>query len=186
MPKLVLIDAYGYLHRAYHALPPLTTSKGDPINSVYGFTRMVLKVLNEQKPDYLAVCFDAKGPTFRDEIYPEYKATRKETDPELKSQFPLSRDITAALGMASFELAGFEADDIIATLAREGRLINLEVLIVSGDKDILQIVTEHVKVLNDLKQILFDPAKVAERWGVKPEQMADVLALMREIGRTHL
>lgn len=178
MSKLLLIDAYGYLHRAYHALPPLTTSKGQPINSIYGFTRMLFKVLNEQKPDYLAVCFDAPGPTFRDKIYSEYKATRKETEPELKSQFPISREIVAALGLASFELKGFEADDLLATLALKGREKNLEVLIVSGDKDILQIVDEHVKVLNEPKQILFDPKTVREKWGVTPPQIRDVLALM--------
>src|SRR3989344_5924240 len=167
-PKLVLIDASGSLHRAYHALPPLTTSKGEPINAVYGFARMVLKLLAGQKPDYLAVCFDAKGPTFRDKIYPEYKATRKATDPELIAQFPLSREITQAMGLASLELPGYEADDLLATAAREGKKKDMEVLIVSGDKDILQIVDDHVKVLNEPKQILFDPAKVDERWGVKP------------------
>ncbi|OGR83224.1 MAG: DNA polymerase I [Elusimicrobia bacterium RIFCSPLOWO2_01_FULL_54_10] len=178
MPKLVLIDAYGYLHRAYHALPPLTTSRGEPINAVLGFTRMVLKLINEQKPDFLIVCFDAKGPTFRDKIYPEYKATRKAPDPELISQFPLSREITAALGLGALDLPGFEADDLIATAAKEGRKKNMDVLIVSSDKDILQIVDEHVKVLNEPKQILFDPAKVKEKWGVEPSQIGDVLALM--------
>ena len=177
-PKLVLIDAYGYLHRAYHALPPLTTSKGEPINAVYGFARMVMKLMTDQKPDYLAVCFDAKGPTFRDKIYPEYKATRRVPDPELISQFPLSREITRALGLASLELAGYEADDLLATAAREGREKDMDVLIVSGDKDILQIVDDHVKVLNESKQVLFDPAQVKEKWGVEPGQIADVLALM--------
>lgn len=178
MSKLILVDAHSNLHRAYHALPPLTTSKGETVNAIYGFTRMLLKLLKEHRPDYVAICFDAPGPTFRDKIYPEYKATRKETDEALRSQFPLSRELVDAMGLASFEKEGFEADDLIATLAKKGESKGLEVLIVSSDKDVLQIVNPHIKVLNEPKQILFDSKKVQERWGVQSEQIIDVLALM--------
>lgn len=178
MSKIFLIDAHGYLHRAYHALPPLTTSKGEPVNAIYGFARMIFKLLTEYKPDYLAVCFDAPGPTFRKNIYPEYKATRKETEPELKSQFPLSRELVQAMELTSFEVEGFEADDLIATLAKKAEQDNLEVVIVSSDKDVLQIVNEKIKVLNEPKDILFDREKVLEKWGVNPEQLIDVFSLM--------
>ena len=178
MPKVILVDAHSYLHRAYHALPPLATSKGEQVGAIYGFTRMMLKLLSEHRPEYFVVCFDAPGPTFRDKIYPDYKATRKETDESLKSQFPLSREMIRALGLASFEEEGFEADDLIATLARKAESEGLEVLIVSSDKDILQIVNEKIKVLNEPKQVLYDPKKVEERWGVRSEQIIDVLTLM--------
>src|SRR5581483_6133994 len=120
MPKLILIDAHSYLHRAFHALPPLTTSKGEPVNAIYGFARTVFKLIAEQKPDYVAVCFDAPGPTFRTQMYSEYKATRKETDPDLRAQFPFSRELAQAMGLACFEKLGYEADDLIATLAKRG------------------------------------------------------------------
>src|SRR5947207_337551 len=100
MPSLHLIDAHAYLHRAYHALPPLTTSKGEPVNAVYGFLRMIVKIIREYKPDYLAVCFDTAAPTFRHEAFAAYKATRKETDEALISQFPLAREAVKALSLA--------------------------------------------------------------------------------------
>src|SRR4051812_44295373 len=101
MPSLYLIDAHAYLHRAYHALPPLTTSKGEPVNAIYGFLRMVSKIIRENKPDYLAICFDTAAPTFRHQAYAEYKATRKEIDEALIHQFPLARDAAKALSLAS-------------------------------------------------------------------------------------
>ncbi len=177
--KLVLIDAHNYLHRAYHAIPPsMVTSKGEPVNAVYGFTRMLLKIFREQKPDLCAVCFDAPGPTFRDKIYPEYKATRKEIDPELRSQFPLSRDVVKAMNLALLEVPGYEADDIIATLARRAEKDGFESVIVSGDKDILQLVNDNIKVLNESKNTFFDEKKVKEAWGVAPAQIQDILMLI--------
>ena len=178
MSKLILVDAHSYLHRAFHALPPLTTSKGEHVGAILGFTRMMLKILSEQCPEYMAVCFDAPGRTFRDDLYSEYKATRRETDESLRSQFPLSREVIKAMGLASFEVPGFEADDLIATLARKAEKDGHEVVIVSSDKDILQIVNEKIKVLNVPKQGLFDPATVKERWGVEAAQIIDVLTLM--------
>lgn len=178
MAKLIIVDAHGYLHRAYHALPPLTTSKGVPINAIYGFARMLFKLIGEYKPDYFAVCFDAPGPTFREKIYPQYKATRKKTDENLRTQFPLSRELTQNLNLKSFETQGFEADDLIATIAEKAKKSNVEIVIVSGDKDLLQIVSGQTKVLNEPKQIFFDEAKVKEKWGFRPDQLVDFLSLI--------
>lgn len=178
MPSLYLIDAHAYLHRAYHALPPLTTSRGEPVGAVYGFMRMLGKILKQHKPDYLAVCFDTAAPTLRHHAFADYKATRKEIDEPLKSQFPLAREAVAAMGLPQFERDGFEADDVIAHLAREGVSRDLDVVIVSGDKDALQLVTDRIKVLNESKDILFDVARVEAEWGVRPEQIPDIFALM--------
>src|ERR1700733_15045762 len=120
MPSLYLIDAHAYLHRAYHALPPLTTSKGQPVNAIYGFMRMIIKIEREYKPDYIAVCFDTAAPTFRHVAFKAYKATRKETDTALISQFPVALEAMKALGLATFELDGYEADDLIAHFTRAG------------------------------------------------------------------
>jgi DNA polymerase-1 len=178
MPSFYIIDAHAYLHRAYHALPPLTNSKGEPVNAIYGFLRMLLKIMRQYKPDAMAVCFDHSAPTFRHESFAEYKATRKETDSALIAQFPIAREATAALGLAQFELAGYEADDLIAHLARRARDRDWEVVVVSGDKDILQLVADGIKVLNEPKDVIFDAAKVVEKWGVSPTQLPDILALM--------
>lgn len=178
MPRLLLIDAHGYLHRAYHALPPLCTSKGEPINAILGFARMLLKLLREQKPDFVGVCFDAPGKTFRHEIFTDYKATRKETDLELKSQFPLSRELVDAMGLEKFELPGYEADDLIATAALRAAAQNMEVIIVSGDKDILQLVSPQIKVFNESKKILFDAEEVIRKWGVRPEKIVELFTLI--------
>ncbi|MBI3012885.1 MAG: DNA polymerase I [Elusimicrobia bacterium] len=178
MPKLVLVDAHGYLHRAYHALPPLTTPSGEPIHAVYGFARMLIKLLTEQKSDYIGICFDSKGATFREKIYPEYKANRKETDADLVSQFPLSRDLVGAMDLMRFEMEGFEADDLIATLSRKAESDGMEVLIVSGDKDLLQLVNDRIHLLNEPKQILFGPTQVEEKWGVPPEKLIEIFILM--------
>src|SRR6185437_7503064 len=110
MPRLYLIDAHAYLHRAYHALPPLSNSRGEPVNAVLGFLRMLTKILRQHKPDAIAVCYDSAAPTFRHTAFAGYKATRKEIDDALMSQFPLAREATNALGLASFEKDGFEAD----------------------------------------------------------------------------
>jgi len=120
MPGLYLIDGHAYIHRAYHALPPLSTSKGQPVNAVYGFVRMLLKIIKQEKPDHLIVCFDTAAPTFRHEAYADYKGTRKEIDDALISQFPLVREAVQALNVASAELDGYEADDVIEPVALLG------------------------------------------------------------------
>ena len=178
MPSLYLIDAHAYLHRAFHALPPLTTSKGQPVGAIYGFMRMVLKIEKQYKPDYMAVCFDTAAPTFRHQAYAEYKATRKETDRALVSQFPLAREAIQALNLAGFEKDGFEADDLIAHFTRQGRAKGWEVVIVTGDKDALQLIGDGVRVLNESKDILYGPEEVKERYGVSPEQIPDFFALI--------
>src|SRR6266700_4136817 len=129
MPSLYLIDAHAYLHRAYHALPPLSTSKGQPVNAIYGFIRMIAKIERQYKPDYVVVCFDTAAPTFRHEAFAAYKATRKEIDDSLVSQFPLAREAVDALNLVGVEKDGFEADDVISYLAREGTKKGWEVVI---------------------------------------------------------
>jgi DNA polymerase-1 len=178
MPSLYLIDAHAYLHRAYHALPPLTTSKGQPVGAIYGFMRMIMKIEKQHKPDYMAVCFDTAAPTFRHLAYAEYKATRKETDAALVSQFPLAREAVLALNLVGFEKDGFEADDLIAHLTRQGRTKGWEVIIVTGDKDALQLIGDGVRVLNESKDTLYGPEQVKERYGVAPEQIPDMFALI--------
>lgn len=178
MPSLYLIDAHAYLHRAFHALPPLSTSKGLPVNALYGFMRMMIKLMRQYKPDYMAICFDTAAPTFRHESFAAYKATRKEIDTALVGQFPLAREAVAAMNLAAFEHDGFEADDLIAHLTREGRKNGWDVVIVSGDKDALQMVGDGVRVLNESKDILYGPQEVLERYGLKPEQLPDMFALM--------
>lgn len=178
MPNLYLIDAHAYLHRAFHALPPLSNSRGEPVSAVYGFMRMLLKIIRLYKPDYMAVCFDNAAPTFRHQAYAAYKATRQATDEALLSQFPAAREAAKALGLALFEKEGYEADDLIAHLTREGRQQGWDVTIVSGDKDTLQLVQNRVRVLNESKDLIFDEEKVKERYGVSPGQIPDVFALM--------
>jgi len=178
MPSLYLIDAHAYLHRAFHALPPMSNPKGEPTQAVYGFMRMILKIIKTYKPDCIAVCFDRPEKTFRHEQFPDYKATRKEIDPTLISQFPKARRAVEAMGLSLFDKPGYEADDLIAHLAHAGEKRGLNVVIVSGDKDVLQLVNDHITVLNEPKDILYDTPKVIERYGVTPEQIPDIFALM--------
>ncbi|MFB0525985.1 MAG: DNA polymerase I [bacterium] len=176
--KLYLIDGNAYIHRAFHALPPLTNSSGRMVNAVYGFTRMLLKILRQEKPDYLAVCFDFPAPTFRHKEFAEYKATRKETPDELKEQIPLAHKIVKALNIPVFEKQGYEADDLISTLSRKASKERIETVIVTGDKDALQLVDDSVKVLNEPKGILYTKKIVEENMGVSPEQITDFMGLM--------
>ncbi|MBI3944699.1 MAG: DNA polymerase I, partial [Armatimonadetes bacterium] len=151
--KLVIIDGNSLLYRAFFALPNLTTSDGRPTGAVYGLSMMLLRLLEEEKPDYCAVAFDAPGPTFRHEAYSEYKATRIKTPDELRAQSPIARDICAALGFPIYEVPGVEADDVVGTIARRAAAADVEVLIVTGDLDALQLVTDHVEVLTNRKGI---------------------------------
>ena len=176
--RLFLIDGNAYVHRAFHALPPFTTSRGEMVNAVYGFLRMILKFLRKEPPDYMAVCFDYPAPTFRHKEYKEYKATRKKAPDELKSQIPLTHEIVKALNLALFEKEGYEADDLIATLSDRAKKEGIETIIVTGDKDALQLIDKSISVLNEPKNILYDEKEVRERIGVTPEQMTDFMALM--------
>ncbi|NIM03949.1 DNA polymerase I [bacterium] len=176
--KLYLIDGNAYIHRAFHALPPLTNSSGRMVNAVYGFTRMLLKILRQEKPDYLAVCFDFPAPTFRHKEFAEYKATRKETPDELKEQIPLAHRIVKALNIPVFEKQGYEADDLISTLTGKASNEGIETVIVTGDKDALQLVDDSVRVLNEPKDILYTEKIVEEKMGVPPQQITDLMGLM--------
>ena len=184
MKKLVLIDGNALVHRAYHALPKLTTKKGELVNAVYGFISILLKVLNDLKPDYVAATFDLAGPTFRHEEFKDYKATRVRAPQELYDQLSRVKQVLTALNVPIYEQQGFEADDVIGTLARqasEERKEDVETIIVTGDLDTLQLVNEKVKVytlkkgINDT--ILYDEKTVRGRYGLSPEQMPDFKGL---------
>lgn len=174
---LYLIDGSSYVYRAFYALPALTTSKGFPTNAIYGFLNMLKKILKKDQPGYLAVAFDHKAPTFRHKTYREYKITRKPTPEALKIQLPVLKEIISAYGIPIFEVPGYEADDVLAYLAVRAKDLGFKPVIVSSDKDILQVVKEGVIVYNPQKDIYFDSQKVEEIYGVKPHQFADFLAL---------
>lgn len=175
---LYLIDASSYVYRAFHALPPLTAPDGTPTHAVYGVTTMLLKLLREVQPEYLAAIFDAPGPTFRDEMYEPYKAQRPTMPDDLSVQFPLVRELVDAFAIASIALPGVEADDVIATLARHAEAHGIRTVIITGDKDLMQLVNDHVGLWDTMRNRRFDAAAVRERLGVDPPQVADLLGLM--------
>ena len=178
-PKhLFLIDASGFIFRAFHALPPLTRKDGTPVGAVLGFVNMLMKVMKNRHADMVAVVFDAARLTFRNELYPEYKAHRPETPPELVPQFAIVREATRAFGLPAIELPGFEADDVIATYTKLARDQGCTVTIVSSDKDLMQLVEDHKVVLYDFfKNRELGSDEVKERFGVGPERVVDVQAL---------
>jgi DNA polymerase-1 len=175
---LVLIDGSSWLFRAFHALPPLTSPKGAPTGAVYGMANMIRRLQRDYAPQRICVVFDPKGRTFREDLYAEYKANRGETPEELVSQFPLIRELIGALGLPELTVDGFEADDVIGTLATQARERGWEVLIVTGDKDMAQLVDGQVRLLDTMKNRVLDPAAVEEKFGVPPERIIDYLALM--------
>ncbi len=177
--RLFLIDASGHIFRAYYAIPELSNSTGMPTNAVYGFTNMLRRLLREEAPDYVAAAFDPPGPTVRHEAYPGYKASREETPEDLISQFPYVRRVCEALRVPVLEIQGYEADDVIGTLATKARANNLETVIVSEDKDLLQLVGDGVTMLSERGgRSTYDAARVADKYGVPPERIPDLLALM--------
>jgi DNA polymerase-1 len=175
---LVVVDALNYLFRAYHALPPLSTRAGLPTGAVYGFCQMLLRLHRERSPTHMCVVFDAPGPTFRDALFPAYKANRPPTPPDLIAQLDLAREAAAAFGCAVLSIPGVEADDVIATLVRQAKGEDLAVIIGSSDKDLMQLCSAQVRLLDAVGNRLLGPAEVEEKWGVPPEQLGDVLALM--------
>ncbi|HEY0882124.1 MAG TPA: 5'-3' exonuclease H3TH domain-containing protein, partial [Archangium sp.] len=178
-PKtLTLIDASGLIFRAYHALPPLTTSKGVPTHAVLGFTRMVLKLLRERKPTYLALCFDRDSRKGRLAIDPNYKANREAPPDDLLSQFELIRKITGVLELPIVEMPGWEADDVIATLVTRARKSDFEVEIITSDKDFLQLLQPGVRIFDPMKDKPITEADALEKYGVKASQMRDYQALV--------
>ena len=179
---VVLVDGSAYIFRAFHALPPLTRkSDGLPIGAVAGFCNMLFKMLKDQKdenrPTHFAVIFDATEETFRKDIYPDYKANRGAPPEELVPQFPLTRDATRAFGAPAVELHGFEADDLIATYARQAEEAGARVTIISSDKDLMQLVTERVTMLDPMKNKRIGPKEVEEKFGMGPEHVIDIQAL---------
>lgn len=178
-PKpLVLIDASSYLYRAFHALPPLMTSKGQPTGAVYGVINMVRKLLADYDPDFVALVFDAKGKTFRDDLYPEYKAHRPSMPDDLSVQVEPLHAIIQALGLPLLMVEGVEADDVIGTLAAQAAAQGIPALISTGDKDLAQLVNEHVTLINTMSSQVLDPAGVTQKFGIPPELIVDYLTLV--------
>ena len=181
MKRLMLLDGNGLIYRGYFALPPLTTSKGELVNAVFGFASIVLRGFADIAPDYVVVAFDLQGPTFRHEQYAEYKATRRRMPDDLRDQFPKVRRIVAAMGIPVVEMAGFEADDVIGTLTQQAERLGLDTTIVTGDLDMLQIVSPQVRLMTTRQgvqnTVIYDVAKVEERYGLRPDQMVDFKAL---------
>lgn len=178
--KLYLIDATAFCYRAFYALSSLATSSGQPTNAVYGFLNILNKILKEKNPDYLAICFDVSRETFRTKKYAEYKIQRPPMPDGLSSQIPIIKELIRAYGLSIFEKEGFEADDIIATIVKKAKDEDIDVTIVSSDKDILQLVGGNTEVFSPYKDegIIYNKEKVIERFGVEPEKIPDIMALM--------
>ena len=183
VPRLFLIDSFGFIFRAYHArarmsAPPMRTSRGFSTEAVYIFHNMLKRLLATYKPEYVAAVYESLGPTFRDAEFADYKATRTETPPDLIEQIPYCKQMLEAFRIPVLQFDGFEADDVIGTLARRGAEMGVDVVIVSSDKDMLQLVNEHVVMLNPMKDnMIFDIEKTREFMGVPPSQVADLLAI---------
>jgi DNA polymerase I len=177
-PKLVLVDGSNYLFRAFYAIRELSNSKGFPTNAIYGFTTMLMKLLRDQEPDCIAVAFDVKGPTFRHDAYDGYKATRKATPDALIPQIPFVKEIVRGFSIPVLEQQGIEADDIIGTIARRQAEAGMAVVIVSGDKDMMQLVSREILMVDTMKDKTYDIEAVKERFGVGPEQVVEILGLM--------
>jgi len=180
-PKLYLIDGNSYIYRAYYAIPHFSTSKGVPTNATYGFITMMLRSIKEDRPDFLAVVFDAKGPTFRHESFKEYKSNRPPMPDELVAQIPAIKQFVAFMRIFTLELSGYEADDIIGTIV-ERMQDCFDIFIITGDKDAFQLVGPHVRVIRELQRqkerAFYDEEKVKERYGVGPDRIVDLLALV--------
>jgi len=177
-PRFVIVDGSNYLFRAFYAIRELSNSKGFPTNAIYGFTNMLMKLLREQQPDYIAIAFDVKGPTFRHEAYEAYKATRRATPDALLPQIPLVKEVVRSFFIPILERQGLEADDIIGTVALLAVGQGMEVIIASGDKDMMQLVSPDIVMFDAMKDKTYDVAAVRERFGVEPKQVADILGLM--------
>lgn len=175
--ELFLVDGSGFIFRAYHALPPLTRPDGTPVGAVMGFCNMLSKLVSTHRDAHIAVIFDAARKNFRNDIYPDYKAHRPPAPEDLVPQFPLMREAAQAFGLPIMEMEGFEADDIIATYARLAKAEGTEVTIVSSDKDLMQLVSNGVKLMDPMKQVMIGEQEVFEKFGVTPDKVIDVQAL---------
>ena len=177
-PPFILVDGSSYLFRAYHALPPLTNSRGQPTGAIVGVINMLKKLVDEYKPEHMAVVFDAPGKTFRDDLYSEYKAHRPPTPEDLKAQIKPLHSIIEAMGLPLLLIDGVEADDVIGTLADQASKLGMNTLISTGDKDMAQLVDEHVTLINTMSGTTMDRQGVFDKFSVWPEQIIDYLALM--------
>ena len=177
-PPLILVDGSSYLFRAFHALPPLTNSKGQPTGAVYGVINMLNKLVEEYKPEHIAVVFDAKGKTFRNDMYEDYKANRPPMPDDLRSQIEPLYELVEALGYPMIIVPGVEADDVIGTYARQATEQKIDTLISTGDKDLAQLVNEHITLINTMNNVVLDEAGVMEKFEVPPAAIVDYLALM--------
>jgi len=183
MKKLFLIDGNAIIHRAFHALPNFTTSKGELINAVYGFSSMLLNIINNQKPDFIAVSFDRAAKTFRHEEYADYKATRVKAPDELYAQIPRIKQVVEAFNIPIYEIDGFEADDVLGTLANQAEKEDKELhsYIVTGDMDTLQLVTDRTSIFAPHKgfqeSIVYTPTNILAKYGLTPSQIVDYKAL---------
>ena len=175
-PRLILIDGSSYIYRAFYAIGHLSNSKGLPTNATYGFTQMVLKVLKEQRSDYLVGTLDSKAPTFRSEVYKEYKANRPAMPEGLVPQLTYIKKIIEGYRIAALQMDGYEADDLIGTVAK-GLESEVDVIIITGDKDILQLVSDRIEVYDPMKEKRFRVKEVIERFGVPPGQVVEVMGL---------
>jgi DNA polymerase I len=176
--KLVLVDGSGYLYRAFHALPPLSTSRGEPTGAVLGVLNMLQKLCKEESPELIAVVFDAPGRTFRDELFDSYKATRTPMPDDLRSQLQPLLDCVAGMGLPLLRIEGVEADDVIGTLAMRAAADGIDVLISTGDKDMAQLVNDRITLVNTMTGSRLDRAGVKAKFDVYPEQIIDYLALV--------
>ena len=176
-PPFILVDGSSYLFRAFHALPPLTNSQGEPTGATVGVINMLRKLVAEYRPSHLAVVFDAPGKTFRDDLYPEYKAHRPPMPEELRAQIEPTLDIIRAMGLPLLIVDDVEADDVIGTLAHQATQQGIETLVSTGDKDMAQLVNPHVTLINTMTDTVMDEAGVLEKFGVRPDQIIDFLAL---------
>lgn len=181
MPTLYLIDGNSYIYRAFYAIRGLSTSTGIPTNAVYGFTTMILKILREKNPDYFSIVFDTPGPTHRHETFEEYKAHRPEMPDDLKPQVPLIKDIVKAFNIHTIEMEGYEADDILGALAKDAEGEGLDVFIVTGDKDMCQVVSPKIKLYDSMKEKITEERDVVERFGVEPSRFPEIIALMGDV-----
>jgi DNA polymerase-1 len=177
-PPLILVDGSSYLYRAFHALPPLTNSHGEPTGAIRGVLNMLRRLLDDYRPGQVAVVFDARGKTFRDDLYAEYKANRPPMPDELAAQVAPLHDLVRALGLPLLQVPGVEADDVIGTLATQASAAGLDTVISTGDKDLAQLVDDHVTLINTMTDTTLDPAGVEAKFGVPPERIVDFLALV--------
>ncbi len=182
-PRLVgrtvwVIDSHSLIYQVFHALPEMTSPRGEPVGAVFGFTRDLLYLLEEKKPDYLICAFDLPGKTFRHSMYEEYKIQRTEMPDDLVPQFPAIRRVIAALGIPALDCESYEADDVLATVARRTDQLGGQCFLVTGDKDCRQLISERVKVYNIRKNEIYDEEKLLADWGILPTQVVDFQALV--------